>query len=96
MENAKSVVRYLVAVAVVIVAFWYASVLAGLIGWSLEPKGWDRVRDGLSTLAMSWAIATAGIAVARAVAGHPARSWWLILGLLPPVRFALSEGLGVW
>lgn len=93
--NGRSSMRFVVATLVVVGALWLSATAASFIGWSFEPKGWHRVTDGWPALVMSGAIALVGIAVARALAGRDPRSWWLLVGLVPPVYFGLAEGLGV-
>lgn len=84
--------RYAVAAIVVAAAFWMSLFVASLIGWSFEPGGWHRMTENPGTLLLSFAVAAAGIALARLVTERPPLSWWLLLGALPPLSIALSEG----
>lgn len=93
--KSRPAVRYIVAALVVLTAFWLSMFMASLVGWSFEPHGWHRVRDDWPLLLMSGVVAVVGVAVGRFIAGRAALSWWLLAGLLPPLYFGLSEGLGV-
>jgi hypothetical protein len=60
----------------------------GLLGWSMTPPGWGRVREGLPLLAVGALAGLGVVASLRTMAGHRVRSWWLLAGLLPAVAGA--------
>ncbi len=55
----------------------------GLLGWSMTPPGWARVREALPLLAVCALTGLGVVGCLRTTAGRRVRSWWLLAGLLP-------------
>lgn len=90
-DSWKTLARWCLALIVFGFFMYWSLFIAGLVGWSLHPRGPERVTERWHVLGLSVVVGLFAVGGAQAVLRHRILTPWLLLALLPATYFGLIE-----